>query len=69
MFGADWLIFIDATVLTRILWTDRCQTDGHQRTVSDHNSSLSTLCSGELKIIWQTHHSKKALKINKLSFE
>ena len=32
-------------VLTRKLWTD-----GQQRTVSDHNSSLSTPCSGELKI-------------------
>ena len=42
-FGADWLIFADARVLTRKLWTD-----GHW-TLSDHNSSLSTLCSGELK--------------------
>ena len=40
-FGDDWLIFVDARVLTSKLWTDR-------RTVSDHNSSLSTLCSGEL---------------------
>ena len=39
-FGADWLIFVD--VLTRKLWTDG-------RTKSDHNSSLSTPCSGELK--------------------
>ena len=42
-FGADWLIFVDARVLTRKLWTDGSQT------VSDHNSSLSTPCSGELK--------------------
>ena len=42
-FGEDWLV--DARVLTSKLWTDR-----HQRTVSDHNSSLSTLCSCELKI-------------------
>ena len=42
-FGADWSIFVDAKVLTRKLWTD-----GHRRTVSDHNSSLSTSCSGEL---------------------
>ena len=42
-FGDDWLIFVDARVLTRKLWTD-----GHLWTVSDHNSSLSTLCSGEL---------------------
>ena len=29
---------------------DNCgRTDRHQRTMSDHNSSLSTLCSGELK--------------------
>ena len=26
-FGADWLIFVDARVLTRKLWTDRCRTD------------------------------------------
>ena len=52
-FGADWLIFVDATVLTRKLWTDGRTSDGrmdgHRRTVSDHNSSLSTPCSGELK--------------------
>ena len=42
-FGADWLIFVHAKVLTRKLWT-------YRRTVSDHNSSLSTLCSGEVKI-------------------
>ena len=41
-FGADWLLFVDARVLTRKLWTDGC------RTRSDHNSSLSTPCSGEL---------------------
>ena len=45
-FGADWLIFVDARVLTRKLWTDGW-TDG--QTKSDHNSSLSTPCSGELK--------------------
>ena len=43
-FGADWLIFEDARVLTRKLWTD-----GHRWTASDQNSSLSTPCSGELK--------------------
>ena len=41
-FGADWLIFVDARELTRKLWTEG-------RTVSDHNSSLGTPCSGELK--------------------
>ena len=53
-FGDDWLIFVDARVLTSKLWTDvrpdGRRTDGQQRTVSDHNSSLSTPCSGELKI-------------------
>ena len=60
-FGADWLIFVDARVLTRKLWTDRGtdgwteewtdvgQTDGQRWLVSDYNSSLSTPCSGELK--------------------
>ena len=49
-FGADWLIFVDVRVLTRkLLRTDGRQTDGRLRTVSDHNSSLSTRCSGELK--------------------
>ena len=48
-FGDDWLIFVDARVLTFKLWMDGCQTDRHRRAVSDHNSSLSTLCSGELK--------------------
>ena len=43
-FGADWLTFVDARVLTRNLWTD-----GHRRTVSDHNHSLSISCSDELK--------------------
>ena len=42
-FAAGWLIFVDARVLTRKLWTD-----GHRLTVSDHNSSLSTPCSDEL---------------------
>ena len=37
--GPDWLIFVDARVLTRKLLTD-----GHQWAVSDHNSSLSTPC-------------------------
>ena len=27
-FGADWLIFVDARVLTRKLWTDGRRTDG-----------------------------------------
>ena len=48
-FGADWLIVVDARVLRRKLWMDGRQTDGHRRTVSDHNSSLSTPCSAELK--------------------
>ena len=47
-FGADWLIIVDARVLTIKLWTDG-RTDEQRRTVSDHNSSLSTPCSGELK--------------------
>ena len=51
-FGDDRLICIDARVLTRKLWmngrTSDERTDGHQRTVSDHNSSLSTQSSGEL---------------------
>ena len=42
-FGDDWLIFVDARVLTSKLWMD-----GRRQTVSDHNSSLSTPCSGEL---------------------
>ena len=42
-FGYDWLIFVDARMLTSKLWTDG------RRTVSDHNSSLSTPCPGELK--------------------
>ena len=46
-FGGDWFIFVDARVLTSKLWTDRRTDVG--RTVSDHNSSLSTPCSGELK--------------------
>ena len=46
-FGDTWLIFVDARVLTSKLWMDG-QTDGRRRTVSDHNSSLSTPCSGEL---------------------
>ena len=53
--GADWLIFVDARVLTRKLWTDE-RTDGHRRTVSDHNNSLSTACSGELKKAYCTFY-------------
>ena len=55
-FGDDWLVFVDAKVLKNKLWTDgrppdgRPPTDGRRRTVSDHNSSLRTPCSGELKI-------------------
>ena len=50
-FGADWLIFVDASVNKKIVdrRTSDGRTDGHRRTVSDHNSSLSTPCSGELK--------------------
>ena len=48
-FGADWLIFVDSRVLTSKLWTDGRRTDGQRRAVSDHNSTLSTPCSGELK--------------------
>ena len=60
-FGADWLIFVDARALTRKLWTDGRQMDGRtHRTVSDHNSSLSTPCSGELK----TSEDKKVLIIS-----
>ena len=44
-FGADCFTFVDTRVLTRKLWMD-----GQRQTVSDHNSSLSTLCSGELKM-------------------
>ena len=40
-FDDDWLIFVDARMLTSKLWTDG-------RTMSDHNSSLSTPCSCEL---------------------
>ena len=47
-FGDDWFIFVDARMLTSKLWTDGCRSDG-RRTVSDHNSSLNTPCSGELK--------------------
>ena len=45
-FGDDWLIFVDARVLTSKLWTD-----GHRQTLLDHNSSLSTPYSGELKMV------------------
>ena len=47
-FGADWLIFVDARVLINCGRTVRRRTDGHRRTKSDHNSLLSTPCSGEL---------------------
>ena len=47
-FSDDWLILVDARVLTSKLWTDGRRTDGQRRTVSDHNSSLSTPCSSEL---------------------
>ena len=49
-FGDDWLIFVDARVLTSKLEgrtegrTSDGQPDGQRRTVSDHNSSLSTPC-------------------------
>ena len=46
-FSDDWFIFVDARVLTRKLWTDGRTSDGP--TPTDHNSSLSTPCSGELK--------------------
>ena len=48
-FGADWLIFVDARMLTRKLWMDVGRMEGHRSTVSDHNSSLGTPCSCELK--------------------
>ena len=50
-FGADWYVFVDARVLTRKLWTDGRRTDGQQWMVGDHNSSLSTQYSGELKML------------------
>ena len=57
-YGDDWLIFVDARVLTSKLWTDGqtsdSWTDRRRQTVSDHNSSLSTLCSFELKTGDQT---------------
>ena len=55
-FGDDWSIFVDARVLTSKLWTDGRTSDGRTDTdfviaaKSDHNSSLSTPCSGELKM-------------------
>ena len=54
-FGADWLIFVDARVLTKNCgWTDGQTDAGHRRTMSDHNCSLSTPCSVELKnIVWK----------------
>ena len=57
-FGANWLIFVDAWVLTKKFWTD-----GHRRTGSDHNSSLSTRCSGELKILKLEANSYQILQI------
>ena len=47
-FGDDWLIFVDARVLTSKLRTDG-RTYARRRTVHDQNSLLSTPCSGELK--------------------
>ena len=47
-FGDDWLIFVDASVNKQIV---NGQMDVG-RTKSDHNSSLSTPCSGELKM-WE----------------
>ena len=44
-FGADWIIFVDARVLTRKLWTDRRWTDGQTPTDGE--------CSQ-----WLTEHSK-----------
>ena len=63
-FGADWLIFVDARVLTRKLWMDVGRTDGHRRTVSDHNSSQSTLCSGELQTDIKCVSSNKTIRSN-----
>ena len=41
-FGDDWLIFVDAIVLTSKLWMDGRQTDGwtdrERRTESDHKT-------------------------------
>ena len=54
-FSDDWSIFVDARVLTRKLWTDGCRTDRHQRTMSDHNSSLSTPFPGELIMMLKWH--------------
>ena len=34
-FGADWLIFVDARVLTRKLWTDGRRTISDRRTPTD----------------------------------
>ena len=34
-FGADWLIFVDARVLTRKLWTDVGRTHGRTPTDSE----------------------------------
>ena len=60
-FGDDWLIFEDARVLTSKLWTDGRtsdgRTEGRRRTISDHNSSLSTPCSDELKKLLSEYDS------------
>ena len=58
-FGDDWLIFVDARVLTSKLWTDGW-------TTNDHNSSLSTPCSGELKTLWKNIELKTLWKKEKL---
>ena len=37
-FGADWLIFVDARVLTIKLWTDERTTDGEwSQKLSEHS--------------------------------
>ena len=62
------VLTVDARVLTRKLWTARRQTD--RQIVSDYNSSLSTLCSGELKkpfrkMLWR---KDKSLKMSNFTF-
>ena len=43
-FGADWLIFVDARVLTRKLWTDRAK--------GELKTNLSFSRSFEVGIVW-----------------
>ena len=43
------------------------QPDGQRQTVSDHNSSLSTLCSGELKSL-QNCLIAEIYKVQRASF-